>query len=86
MTSEVNCQRSHNHQEIYFCIDLGVGVGKHVVVKDQLAGIGSFLLPCGSCRLNSYHQVWWQIPLPIENELSCKHSELLSYAVQESSG
>lgn len=37
-----------------------------VEVKEQRAGISSFLLPCGSEGSNSGCQIWWQVLLPTE--------------------
>lgn len=37
--------------------------GAYMDIKGQLSGILSYLPPCRFQKLNSGHQVWWQMPL-----------------------
>ena len=54
---------------------LGDGAGKkvpvchstYVEVRGQLAGVGSFLLPCASQELNPGSQAWQQAPYPLSH-------------------
>lgn len=38
-------------------------------VREQLAGVGSFLLPVGVCGIKLGCQAWQQSPLPAESSL-----------------